>query len=285
MSDLLPLTRRQQSELEYHRKHAEGRAGLANQPPSLDVVQNARRRWWNAYWSTYSLVRALSPRPRRALVVGCGFGEDAFRVAALAEHVDGFDLSPESVAIARARLRLMSGLAPVEFQTMPSEALSYPSNTYDLILAVDILHHVDSPQTIRELHRVAADGCRVICDEVYTHSSLEAIRRSVLVDRGLYPRLRSWIYGRKAPYITPDERKLSEADVAQLRDWLRGFEARYYNAVVGRLAPDSYDTIARIDRAVLAAIGPLARLFGARVVMSGTVRKPPAQSPHERVTR
>jgi ubiquinone/menaquinone biosynthesis C-methylase UbiE len=267
------LSDRQRNELEYHRQHAENNARLAKQPPSLDVATTPRRRWWNAYWSTYSLLRQLSPRPRRALVVGCGFGDDAIRVAALADKVSAFDLSPDSLTIARARWGLVPGLSPVEFRVMPSERLDYSNGTFDLILAVDILHHVDIPRTIVELNRVAADGCIVVCDEVYTHSILERIRRSTFVERVLYPRLRSWVYGSDRPYITPDERKLDEHEVALLQEWLKDFRARYYNLFIGRLIPDRFDLLARLDRATLAVLGPLGRLCGARVVMSGFVRK------------
>ena len=273
MSEPDSLSDRQRREIEYHRKYAAERARLAMHPPSLDVATAPARRWWNAYWSTYSLLRQLRPRPRRALVVGCGFGDDAIRLAALAGEVCAFDLSPESLAIARSRWGLLPDLSPVDFREMPSERLDYPEDSFDVILAVDILHHVNIPRTLAELNRVAADGCLVLCDEVYTHSSLERLRRSALVERGLYPRLLSWVYGGDRPYITPDERKLNERDVAHLRMWLEDFRARYYNLVVGRLFPDRFDLLARVDRMALATLGPLGRFCGARVVMWGLVRK------------
>jgi SAM-dependent methyltransferase len=267
------LSERQRSELEYHRQHAAERAGLADKAPSLEVAVSRRRRWWNAYWSTYTLLRRARVRPRHALVVGCGFGDDAIRVAALADEVSAFDLSQESVAIAQARAQLVPGLAPIRFLEMPSERRSFASDTFDFILAVDILHHVDIPQTIAELGRVARDGCLVLGDEIYTHSSLERVRRSNFVSKVLYPRMMSWVYGSDRPYITPDERKLHEHDVAHLRRWLADFRARYYNFVVGRLVPDRFDALARLDRAALAMLGPVARFAGARIVMSGVVRK------------
>ena len=41
---------------------------------------------------------------KRVLVVGCGFGDDALRLAKLGAKVNAFDLSPDSLEIARSLL-------------------------------------------------------------------------------------------------------------------------------------------------------------------------------------
>jgi ubiquinone/menaquinone biosynthesis C-methylase UbiE len=51
---------------------------------------------------------------------------------------------------------------------MAAEKLLYEDNSFDLVLAVDIFHHVDIPAAFRELRRVAAPNCTLVCLEVYT---------------------------------------------------------------------------------------------------------------------
>src|SRR5215471_16221397 len=50
-----------------------------------------------------ALLRRLNPNCRTVLDVACGTGEHANRLAALGFDVDGFDLNPAFVTIARAK--------------------------------------------------------------------------------------------------------------------------------------------------------------------------------------
>lgn len=264
------LTPRQRRELDYHRKRAERLTELRTRSPSLTILSSPQRRWWNAYWHTYSLLLQIDMCGKTALVVGCGFGDDTVRLNALGANVVAFDLSPESVSIAEART---APPARVSYSVMAAEAMDYADDLFDVILAVDILHHVDIPATMRQLQRVAKDGCHVVCNEVYTHSWLTRLRESWLVRNLLYPRVRGWIYGTEDPYITEDERKLSERDIGMLRSWLGRSREDYFDVIVGRLVPDRFHWISRADRLLLQALGPLASVLGGRVVISGTMRK------------
>src|SRR5689334_18628489 len=136
----MELTSRQERERDYHRKHAETHRDRALRPVGLDVVRSDQRRWWNGYWETYRLVRRENLHGKRVLVPGSGFGEDVIRLAALGAEVYGFDLSPELVDLAAQRAERMN--FSVTLGVMPAEATSYPSDFFDGVLFVDILHHV-----------------------------------------------------------------------------------------------------------------------------------------------
>jgi len=132
----MELTERQQNEIEYHRAHACKKAAILNRPFSWDVLDNPSRRWWNAYWQMYAYLSDLDIKRKCVLVVGCGFGEDALRMAKLGANVYAFDLSPDSLAIAKS-LADREGLKIV-FGEMSAESLQYESNYFDYVVARDI---------------------------------------------------------------------------------------------------------------------------------------------------
>ncbi len=263
------LTPRQQREVEYHRQHARA---YRPRPPSFDVLATPERRWFNAYWYTYGILGKIDLSGARVLVIGSGFGDDAIRLSHPDRRVYACDLSPDSLEVALSRAAT-SARGPVRFQQMAAEHLAYRDNSFDVMLAVDILHHVDIPALLRELRRVARPGSILVCDEVYTHSWLQTLRESVLVTRFAYPLMKRWVYGTDAPYITQDERKMDQTDVECVIRHLARARVEYFNCVVGRLIPDRWDWIAYLDRSFLRLCGALGRFLGARVVMWGQVGK------------
>ena len=134
-------TARQLRELEYHSDRAKEYRHLADQPTGYEVALSDVRRWWNPYWALYSYLRGLDLQGKSVLVIGCGFGEDALRVAKLGADVHAFDLSPESIEIAQERARRDS--LAIDFRVAPAEKLPYEDGLFDVVLAHDVLHHCD----------------------------------------------------------------------------------------------------------------------------------------------
>ncbi len=270
------LTARQQSELEFHRAHAEARGWLADKPVSTDIITSAERRPWNAYWSLYDRIISASPAGKRVLIPGCGFGDDAIRLAMLGARVSTFDISPESVEVARRRAS-QAGYADIDFRVMPAESMAdYPDNQFDLVIFVDILHHVDIPAAMAEVLRVTKPGGAIIGDELYTHSLLQRIRTSAAVDRIAYPLLQRFIYDGETPYITPDEHKIDEAEFGVVQSALRQPRIDFFGMAEGRLFPSRarWRWASKLDRAVMRLVPQdLAKRLGSRVLFSGTVAK------------
>jgi len=266
------LTERQQRELDYHREHAKLHKSILSAPFSWEVLRDPGRRWWNAYWGMYEYLVHCDLEDKKVLVVGCGFGDDAIRLAKLGARVCAFDLSPDSLEIARA-LALREGLE-VDFQQMPSERLQYSDNTFDYILARDILHHVDIPATMREIARVSKPGAVFVVNEIYSHSFTNKIRHSTLVEKVLYPKMRRLIYGPGKPYITEDERKLSEYDLKEIEKPLQPrLFTKYFNFLVTRIVPDRFENIAKVDCLLLRILRPVGHLLAGRVLFSARISK------------
>ena len=194
------MTERQKRELEYHREHAELHKNILEKPFSFDVVTNDNRRWWNAHWEMYTYLMSKNLRCKNVLVIGCGFGDDALYLSKCGANVKAFDLSPESLFIAR-ELSIREKL-DVEFQEMPAEKLKYADNYFDIVVARDILHHVDIPESISEIVRVSKPGAIFCFNEVYSHSITDRVRHSSFVEKWLYPKMTKFVYGEQKPYIT-----------------------------------------------------------------------------------
>ena len=268
--DAAQLTGRQAREREYHRAFAERQAAIVDTPVAFDVTDDTARRPWNAYWSLYDLIIAAGLGGKRVLLPGCGFGADAIRLAHLGADVSAFDLSEESIDIARQRAA-RHGHDTIDFAVMPSENLTYADSCFDAVVFVDILHHVDIAATMQEIRRVLKPGGLVLGDELYTHSSLQKIRDSRLVAGPLYRVMRRWIYGEDVPYITEDEHKIDERELAIVSDAMQRWDADYFGIAEGRLFPSRLRWASRIDRSLIRIGGRLAPMLGGRVVFSGTL--------------
>ena len=267
------LTGRQLREIEFHKEYAASKAAERLAPVNFDVIDEARRRPHNAFWSAYDRVLAHDLAGKRALVPGCGFGEDAIRLARLGADVSAFDISPDVIDIARRRCAAF-GYQGVSFGVMPCEALAFPDDYFDLVFFIDILHHVDIPKSVAEIGRVLKPGRRMIGAELYTHSFLQKrVRESWFVDKALYRVMKKFIYGGDRPYITEDEHKIDETEFAVVAAACETFEAVWFNAFVGRLVPDRLPLVEEADRTLMRLAGEGGAKIAGRVVFEGVVAK------------
>lgn len=265
----MELTDRQLSELEYHRTKALEYEHHLTRPFNYDSMTSGLRRWWNAHWEMYW---ALKPNVagKRVLVVGCGWGDDALRIAKAGGEVYGFDLSPESLSVGR-RMAQREGLR-INFDEMPAEKLGYSDGFFDVLVIRDIMHHVDIPATMRELVRVSKPDALWAMNEIYSHSITELVRRSWLVERFFYPILQRFVYQSKTPYITPQERKMTEADVAQVVAPLNIMQRKFFCFIVQRVIPDRWTLLNKLDRLVLSLLGGVGKYLAGRILVVGRLR-------------
>ena len=212
-------------------------------------------------------------KDKQVLVVGCGFGDDTLRIAKLGANVLAFDHSPDSLDIAKA-LAAREGLK-IDLQQMAAEKMLYADNTFDFVVSRDILHHVDIPATMSEIVRVSKPGAVFVVNEIYSHSITDTIRHSTLVEKVIYPKMRRLIYGPGKPYITEDERKLSESDIAEVTKSLQPrLFTKCFNFMVTRVIPDRFEPAAKVDRSLMRALHLVGHLLAGRVLFSARVNKP-----------
>lgn len=123
-----------------------------------EMYEQEDAHWW--FRGRRAVIRALlgraglPPRPR-LLDAGCGTGRNLVELAGLGP-ASGVDPSPSAVAFCRAR-----GLEDVHQAGL--EALPFGDGQFDLLLACDVVEHVDHDvAALRELHRVAAPGATLL---------------------------------------------------------------------------------------------------------------------------
>ncbi len=114
--------------------------------------------WWFAgrravIWAL--LRRTRTPSGARMLDAGCGTGRNLIEYGRLGT-VTGVDFSAEAIDFCRRR-----GLQGASQGRL--EALDFEAASFDLILATDVLEHLqDDLAAMRELRRVAAPGARLL---------------------------------------------------------------------------------------------------------------------------
>lgn len=267
------LDDRQARERAYHVEFAHRNRDKAEQAVLLDVIEPGARRPWNGYWSAYDLLMAHGVTGKRVLIPGCGFGEDAIRIAKLGGRVYASDLSEELLEIARRRAVLM-GVADIQFDVMPAEALTYPDDFFDVILFNGILHHVAIPAALAQAQRVLRPGGYIVVNELYTHSALQRIRTSRIISTLLYPHMVRSIYGTQDTYITEDEHKIDEHELAMIEAVLQpDMQRSFFMLFAGRIVPPYHTAFQKFDRVVLNWADNFGRLLAGRIVLSGAVRK------------
>lgn len=233
------------------------------------ITKSVKRRPWSAYWATYDIVLSQNWAGKRILIPGCGTGEDAIRLATLGAEAYAFDLSPELLEITAARAKHHPNIR-LHLDRMPAESLNYPAQFFDAVLFMDILHHVDIPRAMAEVRRVLKPGGLMIGNELYTHSILQRIRDSKAVRGPVYARMQKWIYG-GVPYITEDEHKIDEAELAAVTKDIDDLRLKWFCALPGRLFPAGNTILDKVDRAGMALTMSLGRFLAGRVVFVGRV--------------
>ncbi len=122
-----------------------------------------------------ALLDLLPPRPRRVLEVGCGEGGQLRKVARLAPSAElfGFDLPSDELA------SRWEGL-DAQMACGSAEHLPYPDDSFDLVLALEVLEHVPDPDA------VLAEIARVGTGDVVLSVPWEPVWRLGNLARGRY---------------------------------------------------------------------------------------------------
>jgi 2-polyprenyl-3-methyl-5-hydroxy-6-metoxy-1,4-benzoquinol methylase len=147
---------------EYGPDMREGQAGLNR----AAFLQQLGREWLPRIADVHT--RLLSDPPARAAEIGCGAGWASVALALAYPHVcvDGFDLDPPSVALARANA-CQSGVADRVHFEVRDAAGSAAGEAYDLVLAFECIHDMADPvAALRTMRSMAgAHGAVIVMDE------------------------------------------------------------------------------------------------------------------------
>lgn len=169
--------------------------------------ENERHRGYHAFLDEAE-VNAVADlvKDKDVLEVGCGTGLILSRLAPIASHVIGADLSAGMLEKARNR-----GLSVVQANAL---ALPFPDNSFDAAVSFKVLAHIEDIRgAVGEMCRVVRPG-GVVAAEFYNSHSIRSLIKSIknpssigggVVDTDVYTRYDS--VGRAVSYF-PDGMKL-----------------------------------------------------------------------------
>lgn len=210
---------------------------------------------------------------RDVLDAGCGEGSNSMLLAKLGARVTGIDISPGSVALARKKAAANEIEAVTRFICSPLETADLPPNSFDIIWADNILHHL-----IAEIDSVLAmfvtwvkpGGTVILTEPINLNRSLRHLRLLLPVKTR----------------ATPDERPLELRELKKIHEHLPNLKVRHFS-FLGRvsrfvLCNQSYErsswlrrtiagSLALIDYGVLSL--PYAKNLAGVAVMSAVVNK------------
>lgn len=139
-------------------------------------------------------LRAAGLNGGRVLDAGCGFGTLAIEVAKAfpGTKVVGIDISRPMLDIALSEARDAGLGERVTFETRNITSLGYEDGTFDAVISVNVLHHVEPPERmLAEIDRVLRPGGILIIKDlrrswlghldhvIASAYSLEEVRRMV----------------------------------------------------------------------------------------------------------
>jgi len=262
------LTERQRRERAYYDEYAKRTAPGAL---SFAPVLGQERRPWNPYWFVAELVRDARTSGDQALLdFGCGPGNYGVMFARLGYRVFGFDISPVNVEAARRLAAKYDLTDRTHFAQGVAERLDHPDGFFDVVVGIDILHHVDIPAAVREIVRVLKPGGVGIFKEPVEAPAFDRVRNT---------RLGRWIAPKEASFdrhITEDERKLTRQDLETIRAWAPTLRVHRFrvlsrlDTLVGdHLQWRGASVLEMADSKLLKAAPLLARLAGSVVIVIG----------------
>lgn len=112
------------------------------------------------------------PRPCDAVLeLGCGTGELSRRLAAIARMVVALDVSAEMIRVARNRSERQSN---IEF--LVGDMMTPPlRGTFDCVVSLNALHHVDAVAGIRAMRAVLRPGGTLLIADVLDRPGLRNV--------------------------------------------------------------------------------------------------------------
>jgi ubiquinone/menaquinone biosynthesis C-methylase UbiE len=104
----------------------------------------------------FILSRLGDVRGKYLLDLGCGAGESSVYFALKGARCVATDWSPSMVSAA-GRLAQMHQVE-IETRMLNASDIDFPDNTFDIVYAANLLHHVETDLALREIHRVLKPG-------------------------------------------------------------------------------------------------------------------------------
>ncbi|HWN72077.1 MAG TPA: class I SAM-dependent methyltransferase [Haliangium sp.] len=224
-------------------------------PTMLSKYSEPRDRW---DWRQFAAMSMGDIEGKSLLDFGCGMGEESIYFARLGAHVTAIDISQVGIEITRRRAE-HNGLGDrIDALVMRADPTQLPSESFDLIHGLGILHHLpDLEQALLEIRRLLKPNGTAIF--------LEPLGNSPVVES-----IKEWLLERiDKNAVTEHEENLRVADLERHAGLFSSMEIHPYHLLyrVKRFFPEPVrDYLRRIDHQVLSRFPQLAYYAGAAVI-------------------
>lgn len=110
------------------------------------------------------------------LDLGCGAGENSVYFSLKGAHCTATDYS--SGMVEKALQLAAANDVQIEGRTMNAMELEFPANTFDIVYAANLLHHLPQPRpTLQEIHRVLKPGGKLCFWDPLRHNPVINVYR------------------------------------------------------------------------------------------------------------
>ena len=184
-----------------------------------------------------AILRHVPARATRGLDVGCGDGVVTRAAAQRGIAFLGVDISPQMVALARART---GPDARIEYRVADIMTDEIPESSFDVVMTINMVHHVALPDVVSRLAWKVAPGGVLLIQDVVTRRGLRSFPLNVVAAvRGRFRRLvtRSGIarpvaalydaHGEGEVYLKPAQVEAAYSDLLPGAEVFQHLEWRY----------------------------------------------------------
>jgi ubiquinone/menaquinone biosynthesis C-methylase UbiE len=172
----------------------------------------------------FYLLKDSEIKDQKILNIACGTGYEAVVLAKKGAMVSAFDISPESIKIAKKRILLNNCSDRLRAEVMSVYDLKFDSSSFMYIFGIDCLHHFEIEKAMKEIHRVLKSGGKAIFFEPLGASEV-------------FQRLRNYIPIAKDK-TSPFERQLNHCDL------------KCIERIFKRVKYDEFGLFMRLDRLI-----------------------------------
>ncbi|WP_043970788.1 MULTISPECIES: class I SAM-dependent methyltransferase [Acinetobacter] len=112
-----------------------------------------------------------SSQLKKVLDLGCGGGHVSYQIAAFADQVTAYDLTPSMVELVAEQAK-QRGFDNITVQQGAAESLPFADQSFDCVMTRYSAHHWQNvAQAMAEIHRVLAPQGKVIIVDILGHSN------------------------------------------------------------------------------------------------------------------
>ncbi|MBD3378795.1 methyltransferase domain-containing protein [candidate division KSB1 bacterium] len=99
---------------------------------------------------------------KRILDIGCGYGFSSVNLAKRGARLDSIDISPKMIELTQKNAGFNQVQHLIQARLMSAQNLEFPDQTFDYVVGMGILHHLNLDLASKEISRVLKPGGKAL---------------------------------------------------------------------------------------------------------------------------